>query len=116
MEDMEILKSGCGLIGLDQFYSVTEKTRIKCEKSWEMYWQSNQYGLAYVYTETGRYKDAGVLYEVSYQKGNEQSKGHQNEERKASYTGNVSQMRHKDVPYRQKLNSNLLHEVESWVS
>ena len=43
------------------------------------------------------------MYEVPHEEGNEQSKGYKNEEWPTGYAGNMPQMRHKDVPYRQEL-------------
>jgi hypothetical protein len=48
-------------------------------------------------------RDASILYEMQSQEGNEESQEHYNEEQKARYAGNMSNLWHQDVQDREEL-------------
>jgi hypothetical protein len=48
-------------------------------------------------------RDASILYEMQSQEGNEESQDHYNEEQKARYAGNMSNLWHQDVQDREEL-------------
>jgi hypothetical protein len=53
--------------------------------------------------EKGRWTNASILYEMSYQEGNERHQGYNNEEWEAGNSRRVPRMRDKDVQDRQEL-------------
>jgi hypothetical protein len=51
--------------------------------------------------------DGSILHEVSHQEGDEDAQGHYDEKWQTGHPGNLSDLRHQNVPHRQKLKLNI---------